>query len=96
MRIMYPMIISVEELDRANELLAICKEELRAEGKEFNENIVVGMMIETPASVVLGKLAAHADLDTRRMTGVDRPLDVAQNRRMERIVHMGKSTSRKL
>ncbi|MCI8567157.1 MAG: phosphoenolpyruvate--protein phosphotransferase [Lachnospiraceae bacterium] len=52
-RIMYPMIISVEELDRANELLAICKEELRAEGKEFNEDIVVGMMIETPASVVL-------------------------------------------
>ncbi len=54
-RIMYPMIISVEELDRANELLAICKEELRAEGKEFNENIVVGMMIETPASVVLAE-----------------------------------------
>lgn len=51
-RIMYPMIISVEELDRANALLAICKEELRAEGKEFNENIVVGMMIETPAGVV--------------------------------------------
>lgn len=51
-RIMYPMIISVEELDRANELLAICKDELRAEGKAFNEDIVVGMMIETPASVV--------------------------------------------
>ena len=51
-RIMYPMIISVEELDRANELLEICKSELRAEGKAFNEDIVVGMMIETPASVV--------------------------------------------
>jgi len=52
-RIMYPMIISVEELDRANELLAECKAELRAEGKAFNEDIVVGMMIETPASCVL-------------------------------------------
>lgn len=51
-RIMYPMIISVEELDRANGLLAACKEELRTEGRAFNEDIVVGMMIETPASVV--------------------------------------------
>ena len=54
-RIMYPMIISLEELDRANELLEICKSELRAEGKAFNENIVVGMMIETPASVILAE-----------------------------------------
>ncbi len=51
-RIMYPMIVNVEELDSANAILEECKSELRAEGKPFNENIVTGMMIETPASVV--------------------------------------------
>ena len=61
-RIMYPMMISVEELDRANELVKICKEELRGEGQAFNENIVVGMMIETPASVVCAEdFAARVD-----------------------------------
>ncbi len=52
LQIMYPMIVKVEELDDANALLEECKEELRAEGKPFNENIKPGMMIETPASVV--------------------------------------------
>ena len=57
-RIMYPMIISLEELDRANELLEICKSELRAEGKAFNENIGEGKRIETPASVTLAEECA--------------------------------------
>ncbi|MGL5258918.1 MAG: phosphoenolpyruvate--protein phosphotransferase [Lachnospiraceae bacterium] len=56
--IMYPMIISVEELIRANEILETCKEELRVEGKEFRENVKVGMMIETPASVLSAKYFA--------------------------------------
>ncbi len=52
-RIMYPMMISVEELEQANELLGACKEELRAEGYDFREDIEVGMMIETPSSVLM-------------------------------------------
>lgn len=50
--IMYPMIISMEELDEANKLLALCKEELKQEGILYNEEVKVGMMIETPASVI--------------------------------------------
>ncbi|MDF2821902.1 MAG: Phosphoenolpyruvate-protein phosphotransferase of system [Clostridiales bacterium] len=52
-RIMYPMIISIEELEQANTILSECKEELREKGCKFDEEIEVGMMIETPASVLL-------------------------------------------
>ncbi|PWJ50528.1 phosphoenolpyruvate--protein phosphotransferase [Faecalicatena contorta] len=51
-RIMFPMIIAVEELREARGLVEECKKELRAEDIPFNENIQVGMMIETPASVM--------------------------------------------
>ena len=52
-RIMYPMIISVEELERANALLDECKAELDAEGIAYNKDVEVGMMIETPSSVLM-------------------------------------------
>lgn len=51
-RIMFPMIIAIEELREARGLVEECKKELRAEDILFNENIQVGMMIETPASVM--------------------------------------------
>ena len=54
-RIMYPMIISLEELREANALLEECKEELRQEKISFDENIQTGMMMETPASVFLAQ-----------------------------------------
>lgn len=54
-RIMYPMIISIEEVILANEILDECKQELRDDNIKFDENIEVGMMIETPASVILAE-----------------------------------------
>jgi phosphotransferase system enzyme I (PtsI) len=51
-RIMFPMIIAIEELREARGVVEECKKELRAEDIPFNENIQVGMMIETPASVM--------------------------------------------
>lgn len=54
-RIMYPMIISLEELREANALLEECKEELRQEKVSFDGNIQTGMMMETPASVFLAQ-----------------------------------------
>ncbi len=51
-RIMYPMISNLSELEVANKILTICKKELSKEGKEYNENIKVGVMIETPAAVM--------------------------------------------
>lgn len=52
-RIMYPMLISVEELDEANRLLAECKKELDEAGVEYRKDVEVGMMIETPSSVIM-------------------------------------------
>ena len=61
-RIMYPMITSLWEFQKANELLALCKEELRRENTEFDENIRTGIMVETPSAVLLAdELAREAD-----------------------------------
>lgn len=54
-RIMYPMMISIEELQAANALLEECKSELRAEGIGFDEKIQVGIMVETPAAVMMAE-----------------------------------------
>ena len=56
--IMYPMIASVEEVKQANAMLDECKEELTAEGKEYNKNIKVGIMIEVPAAAVISPILA--------------------------------------
>ncbi|WP_317367048.1 phosphoenolpyruvate--protein phosphotransferase [uncultured Tyzzerella sp.] len=61
-RIMYPMIISIEEIIEANKLLEQCKQELRDENIKFDEKIEVGIMIETPASVILAdEFAKYVD-----------------------------------
>ena len=56
--VMYPMIASVEEVKQANAMLDECKEELTAEGKEFNNDIKVGIMIEVPAAAVISPILA--------------------------------------
>ena len=56
--IMYPMIVSVEEVKQANAMLDECKEELTAEGKEFNKDIKVGIMIEVPAAAIISPILA--------------------------------------
>ncbi len=61
-RIMYPMIISIEEIIEANKFLEQCKQELRDENIKFDEKIEVGIMIETPASVILAdEFAKYVD-----------------------------------
>jgi len=52
-RVMFPMISSVEEIRRAKELLAEAKEELAREGREFEPGVQVGMMVEVPSAVAL-------------------------------------------
>jgi phosphotransferase system enzyme I (PtsI) len=58
-RIMYPMISGVEELDRANAVLAECKAELKQRGQPFDEKIMVGSMIEIPSAAVTSDLLAR-------------------------------------
>jgi phosphoenolpyruvate-protein phosphotransferase len=52
-RILFPMISSIEELRRARELLAEAQAELYKEGLEHNPEIEVGIMIEVPSAVWL-------------------------------------------
>lgn len=59
--IMYPMIISVEEVRKIREIVAEVKSELKAQGVPFKE-IEQGIMIETPASVLISEeLAKEVD-----------------------------------
>ncbi len=61
-KVMYPMISSVNELKRANALLEEAKQELLAEGKAFDPKLPRGAMIEVPsAAVIVDLLAAHCE-----------------------------------
>jgi phosphotransferase system enzyme I (PtsP) len=53
LRIMLPMISSLEELRRSKELLEEAKYELRREGYAFDEAVQLGMMVEVPSAVQL-------------------------------------------
>ncbi|MGQ0285898.1 phosphoenolpyruvate-protein phosphotransferase PtsI [Pasteurellaceae bacterium 22721_9_1] len=55
---MFPMIISVEEIRQLKEILETLKQELRNEGKAFDENIQIGVMVETPSAAVNAKFLA--------------------------------------
>ncbi len=57
-KIMYPMITSLEELRAANEVLESAKRELAEEGAAFDENIPVGIMIEVPAAAAIADILA--------------------------------------
>lgn len=62
LKIMFPMIVTLEELRRSKEMVEEAKAELRAAGKAFDEKIPLGIMVETPASVLISdKLAREAD-----------------------------------
>ena len=55
LRIMFPMIISVEEIRALKAELEILKSQLREENKPFDESIEVGVMVETPAAAVMAR-----------------------------------------
>ena len=61
-KIMYPMISSINEIRKANAILEECKKELDAEGKVYDTNIKVGIMIETPSTAIIAyKFAKEVD-----------------------------------
>lgn len=57
-RIMLPMISGVDEIVQTREILNEVADELRAAGTPFNENIPLGIMIETPAAVQIAAILA--------------------------------------
>ncbi|WP_238917785.1 phosphoenolpyruvate--protein phosphotransferase [Clostridium sp. YIM B02555] len=60
--VMFPMISGLQEFEQAKEVVEECKAELKAEGKEYSENIQWGIMVEIPAAAVYAdELAKHVD-----------------------------------
>lgn len=58
-KLMYPMISGLDELNQATALLDECKRELRTEGQPFNEALEVGVMIEIPSAVMIADSLAR-------------------------------------
>ncbi len=58
-KLMYPMITNVNEIREANILLEEVKAELRQEGKNFKEDIQVGIMVEVPSAVMMADIFAQ-------------------------------------
>lgn len=58
-KMMYPMISGLDELNQANALVEQCKAELRAEKKPFDENMAIGVMIEIPSAALIADALAQ-------------------------------------
>ena len=58
-KMMYPMISGLDELNQANAIVDKCKDELRAEGKPFDENLAIGAMIEIPSAALIANTLAQ-------------------------------------
>ena len=62
LRIMFPMISSLEELLSAKEVIKEVIKEFDEKGIEYDKNVEVGMMIEIPSSAIITDiLAKHVD-----------------------------------
>jgi len=61
-KIMFPMISSLREIERARMLVETAKEELRVERAKYAGDVPVGAMIEVPsAAMIVDLLAPHCD-----------------------------------
>nr|WP_307794907.1 phosphoenolpyruvate--protein phosphotransferase [Alkalihalobacillus sp. BA299] len=58
LKIMFPMIATVEELRQAKAILAEEKEKLQNEGQQVSDSIEVGMMVEIPSTAVAADIFA--------------------------------------